>query len=345
MLSVYSIVNTVLLNIPEISAVVLLNNGQQRPTFAGHLDTSRPLLKPTASSSRHQKPDADWCFRFGRGRVDRGRGTTTSTTRRVDPLSGRHRPSALWDQVQGDRRALHKQESRVSYRTGCQSGRDRLQYGFGPGARFRRRGSAALGCHRTGRRSGRHHFRAGRVGVIATESTIRSEAYERSLHRIRDDLVVVNQACPLFVPLVEEGWHNDPIAGEIAKRYLAPLVESEIDTLLLGCTHYPLLETTIREAIGNEVRIVDSAHAVADQVGVELESLGLEIDRAARARSSLLCHRQQRAISRESPRWYSAPPRSPSSWSKSSGDTRLNSRRIQPSGSSAQSSHQSDSLE
>ncbi len=113
------------------------------------------------------------------------------------------------------------------------------------------------------------------VGVIATESTIRSGAYERSLHQRRGDLVIINQPCPLFVPLVEEGWHDDPIATEIARRYLEPLIESQVDTLLLGCTHYPLLEPVIRRVLGDGVRLVDSAHAVARQVATDLEKLDL----------------------------------------------------------------------
>ncbi len=114
-----------------------------------------------------------------------------------------------------------------------------------------------------------------RVGVVATESTIRSGAYERSLHQRRSELMIINQSCPLFVPLVEEGWHDDPIATEIARRYLEPLMDAQIDTLLLGCTHYPLLEPIIRRVIGDQVRLVDSAHAVARQVATELEALGM----------------------------------------------------------------------
>lgn len=120
-----------------------------------------------------------------------------------------------------------------------------------------------------------------RVGVIATESTIHSGAYQRALHRFRSDLEVLDQACPLFVPLVEEGWHDDPIADEIARRYLEPLVAARIDTLLLGCTHYPLLEPVIRRIVGPGVRIVDSAHAVAGEVAAELQRLELTSDARA----------------------------------------------------------------
>lgn len=114
-----------------------------------------------------------------------------------------------------------------------------------------------------------------RVGVIATESTIRSGAYEQALRQRRVDIEVFNQACPLFVPLVEEGWHDDPIAEQIANRYLEPLVAARIDTLLLGCTHYPLLEPVIRRVVGDGVRIIDSAHAVASQVAADFDRYGL----------------------------------------------------------------------
>ena len=82
---------------------------------------------------------------------------------------------------------------------------------------------------------------AGRVGVIATASTVRSDAYRRALLACRPGLEVRSLACPLFVPLVEEGWHDDPIAEQVARRYLEPLLAAGVDTLLLGCTHYPLL--------------------------------------------------------------------------------------------------------
>src|SRR4029078_5613685 len=110
----------------------------------------------------------------------------------------------------------------------------------------------------------------GRVGVIATESTIDSDAYGRELRRLRPDIEVVSQPCPLFVPLVEEGWHDDPIAAEVARRYLAPLSARGVDTLVLGCTHYPLLRRVIAEVMGPSVTLVDSAEAVAQVVAADL---------------------------------------------------------------------------
>lgn len=117
---------------------------------------------------------------------------------------------------------------------------------------------------------------AGRVGIIGTESTIESGAYSAALHRHREDLEIFAQACPLFVPLVEEGWQDDPLAHQVATRYLAPLVESRVDTLVLGCTHYPLLAPTIGKVMGADVRLIDSAEAVAQRIETELSRLGLE---------------------------------------------------------------------
>jgi glutamate racemase len=107
---------------------------------------------------------------------------------------------------------------------------------------------------------------AGRVGVIGTESTITSGAYLRALHAVRPEVEVVARACPLFVPLVEEGWFDHPVTREVARVYLEPFAGGRVDTLILGCTHYPLLRGAISEAVGAGVRLVDSAEAVAGEV-------------------------------------------------------------------------------
>lgn len=115
----------------------------------------------------------------------------------------------------------------------------------------------------------------GRVGVIATESTVLSDAYGAALRALRPAVTVVSQACPLFVPLVEEGWHEDPIAELAARRYLAPLQAAGIDTLVLGCTHYPLLAPVLRRVMGENVHLIDSGGAVARTVAEGLRRLGL----------------------------------------------------------------------
>ncbi|HZF07201.1 MAG TPA: glutamate racemase [Thermoanaerobaculia bacterium] len=115
----------------------------------------------------------------------------------------------------------------------------------------------------------------GRVGVIATEATVRSDAYPQALRRLRPELAVVSRACPLLVPLVEEGWHDDEITARVAERYLAPLLAADIDTLVLGCTHYPLLKPVLSRIVGPGVTLVDSAEVVAEVVAEGLARAGL----------------------------------------------------------------------
>jgi glutamate racemase len=105
--------------------------------------------------------------------------------------------------------------------------------------------------------------RNGRIGVIGTRATIYSRAYERAIHALDPKMKVIGQACPLLVPLIEEAWLDDPISDQIIRRYLEPLLRDEIDTLVLGCTHYPLLRRAIKEVVGPEVILVDSAQNCA----------------------------------------------------------------------------------
>lgn len=104
------------------------------------------------------------------------------------------------------------------------------------------------------------------VAVLGTESTILSNAYQRAIKALRPELEVLGQACPLFVPLVEEGWLDDPVTRLVAERYLAPLREREVDTVVLGCTHYPLLKPLLRELLDESVQLVDSAEVAAEAV-------------------------------------------------------------------------------
>ncbi len=116
---------------------------------------------------------------------------------------------------------------------------------------------------------------SGRIGVIGTAGTIASDAYARALKEHRSDIIVESQACPLFVPLVEEGWLQHAETESIARHYLQPLIEAEVDTLILGCTHYPLLEPIIQKVMGPDVHLVDSATAVAEALKGLLEAQGL----------------------------------------------------------------------
>ena len=110
-----------------------------------------------------------------------------------------------------------------------------------------------------------------RVGVIGTIGTVGSGIHEAFLRKLDPDITVIGKACPLFVPLVEEGWLHDPVTKEVAQRYLGELKEKEIDTLILGCTHYPLLRSTIREVMGEGVRLVNPAYESALTLGRILE--------------------------------------------------------------------------
>src|SRR4051812_43685468 len=106
----------------------------------------------------------------------------------------------------------------------------------------------------------------GRVGVIATEGTVRSKAYTRAIHALDPNIEVIESAAPLFVSLAEEGWANTHVAREVAEIYLEPLLDAGIDTLVLGCTHYPILRGTIEQVVGDAVHIVDSAETTAASV-------------------------------------------------------------------------------
>ena len=113
---------------------------------------------------------------------------------------------------------------------------------------------------------------SGVVGVIATEGTVRSRAYTMAIKSIDPDIEVIESAAPLFVPLAEEGWANTHVAREVAEIYLEPLIDAGIDTLVLGCTHYPILRATIEQVVGDAVAIVDSAETTALTVR---QSLGM----------------------------------------------------------------------
>ncbi len=105
-----------------------------------------------------------------------------------------------------------------------------------------------------------------KIGVIGTAGTIDSKLYTKIIHESNKKAQVLGKACPLFVPLVEEGWLNDPVTIEVAKRYLAPLMDSGIDTLIMGCTHYPLLRTTIQEIVGDGVQLINPAYETTKEL-------------------------------------------------------------------------------
>lgn len=119
------------------------------------------------------------------------------------------------------------------------------------------------------------------VGVIGTRATIRSGAYDNALRALNIHVRVTSQACPLLVPLIEEGLLNDNLTDQTIARYLDPMIAAGIDTLVLGCTHYPLLAPAISRALGEKVKLVDSAQNCATAVRNLLERQSLRADPSA----------------------------------------------------------------
>jgi len=115
----------------------------------------------------------------------------------------------------------------------------------------------------------------GRIGVIATEATIGSQIYTKYIKNLRSDVTIYGKACPLFVPLVEEGLREDPVTDEIARRYLSELIDIDIDTLILGCTHYPLIRSTLGRIMGEGVTLVNPAYETARELKEMLSELDL----------------------------------------------------------------------
>jgi glutamate racemase len=133
-----------------------------------------------------------------------------------------------------------------------------------------------VGVIEPGARAAAEVTKTKRVGVIGTAGTIKSRAYEKEIRKLVPDVQVTAQACALFVPLVEEGWLDSEVTRAVARNYLAPIVSAEVDTLVLGCTHYPLMKTVIGNVVGRKVRLIDSAHETARQAGELLRERGLE---------------------------------------------------------------------
>ena len=114
------------------------------------------------------------------------------------------------------------------------------------------------------------------IGVIGTAGTVASGAYPRAIHRIRPDAEVVQQACPLLVPFVEEGWFDHPATELVAREYVRPLIEAGVESVVLGCTHYPLLKPLLSRVLGPAVTLIDSAEEVAAALAETLGKEGLD---------------------------------------------------------------------
>ena len=136
-------------------------------------------------------------------------------------------------------------------------------------------GLPLIGVIRPGVRAALRESQGGAIAVLGTPATIRSGAYEQALHELEPRRSIIQLACPLFVPLVEEGWLDHEVTRAVAREYLAELKGKAVDTVILGCTHYPLLESVLQEVLveylGAGVTIVDSASAVAEATGLLLD--------------------------------------------------------------------------
>lgn len=120
-----------------------------------------------------------------------------------------------------------------------------------------------IGVVKPGAKAAARATQNGRIGVIATEATIGSQIYTAYIKELNSKATIYGKACPLLVPLVEEGLLKDPVTDEIARRYLAELIDLDIDTLILGCTHYPLIRSTLGRIMGERVRLVNPAYETA----------------------------------------------------------------------------------
>ena len=132
--------------------------------------------------------------------------------------------------------------------------------------------------------------RGKRIGVIATESTVNSGVYSQAINALDEQAMVIERACPLFVSLAEEGWADTDVARTIAAQYLSDLKATKVDSLVLGCTHYPILREVIQEEMGAEVRLIDSGEAAAQDVENWLSTSGLaRVPQENRAPERRLC--------------------------------------------------------
>jgi glutamate racemase len=153
-----------------------------------------------------------------------------------------------------------------------------------------------IGVIEPGARAAIAASRNGKIGVIGTEATIASGAYTRAIQQLRPGVEIYTRACPLLVPLVEEGWTDNEIAERTVAYYLESLKASGIDTLLLGCTHYPLLRDLFRRVLGPGVRIVDSATATAAAVNERLNELRLMRPRGMGSQSFFVTETPERFV-------------------------------------------------
>jgi glutamate racemase len=138
-----------------------------------------------------------------------------------------------------------------------------------------------IGVVKPGAKSAIGNTKNKRIGIIGTEGTIKSELYTEYIHGIDSEITVIGKPCPLFVPLVEEGMLHDTVTDEIASRYLSDLKKQNIDSLILGCTHYPLLRSTVGKIMGPEVNLVNPAYETAVSLDALLKKNHIEAEKTA----------------------------------------------------------------
>jgi glutamate racemase len=127
-----------------------------------------------------------------------------------------------------------------------------------------------IGVVKPGAKAAVNKSKSKRIGIIGTEATIKSGAYRKAILSLDPFATVFEKACPLFVPLIEEGWLSGKVTELVAEKYLQDLMDKDIDTLVLGCTHYPLIKDTIKKLVKDKVTLIDSAMAVAEEVEKKL---------------------------------------------------------------------------
>ncbi|MBE2227495.1 MAG: glutamate racemase [Ignavibacteria bacterium] len=132
-----------------------------------------------------------------------------------------------------------------------------------------------IGVIDPGARAAIENTKSNKVGVIGTLGTVRSNAYKKALRKIKSSVNVFQEPCPLFVHLAEDGWNRNKIAQMISDEYLKPMKARKVDTLILGCTHYPLLKDVIQTSVGNKVELIDSGRETAKEVQRILEKKDL----------------------------------------------------------------------
>jgi glutamate racemase len=164
-----------------------------------------------------------------------------------------------------------------------------------------------IGVIEPGARAALAASRGGRVGVIGTEATVKSGAYPKALAALSKRVRCVSAPCPLFVPLVEEGWWSGPVVEAVARKYVVPLKKARVDSVILGCTHYPYLKPVLAKVLEPRVRLIDSARETALETERVLSGLGLRAANGRRGRRTFYASDAPERFARLGRRMLGAP--------------------------------------